>query len=110
MPRPSEAANNSRARNVARISAATAAAGVFSQASAAPSPTLPSPGLTRGLRGRAWVLSAAEIFLIGGVVLDQHAAIDSQRHAGDHARRSTRQKQNGVGDILWARTSGPTGS
>src|SRR5215472_4867477 len=86
MPRPSESANNSRTASVARISAATGAAGVPSQAAA--------------LDRAANRLSAAEIFLIGGIILDQHAAIDVERHAGDHARRATGQKQNGVGDVL----------
>src|SRR5207245_9483461 len=45
-------------------------------------------------------LSTPEIFLIRRVVFDQHAAIDGQRHAGDHARRVPRQKQDRIGDVL----------
>src|SRR5712692_9472670 len=135
MPRPSESANNNRARNVASIRSATALAGVFSQAAAAHSPPcrrstskrcfgsvvcfetrprallsmrkslmalteIPHPEeaaqrlsrrthnadpVNRQLPSHAsgavsaWNrLSSAEIFLIGGVVLDQHPAIDGQ--------------------------------
>src|SRR6516162_8978812 len=112
MPRPREAANNSRATRVARIKMVTPPAGVLTQATAAPSlallrspPRLSSPASWGGLgwgrrRDRAEALSTTEIFLIRGVVFNQHAAIDGQRDAGDHARRVTRQKQNRVGDIL----------
>src|SRR5215470_8677278 len=86
MPRPRAVANSTRAANVVRIRTATAPAGVFSQATA---PVCPANGLSR-----------TEIFLIRRIVLDQNAAIDGQRHAGDHARPITRKKQNGVGDIL----------
>src|SRR5271167_4066425 len=112
MPRPREAANNSLARNVVRIRTAIPPDGVFSQATAALSltrsrlpPPLPSPASGGGSgwgRAREGVgaLSTAEIFLIRNVVLDQHATIDGQRHAGDHTRRVTRQEQDGIGDIL----------
>src|SRR5208282_5711717 len=112
MPRPREAANNSLARNVVRIRTATPPDGVFSHATAALSltlsrlpPPLPSPVSGGGsgwgrVREGVGALSTAEIFLIRNVVLDQHATIDGQRHAGDHARRVTRQEQDGIGDIL----------
>src|SRR6516162_10216307 len=96
MPRPREAANNSRATRVARIKMVTPPAGVLTQATAALIP----PFSCWRARARAEALSTTEIFLIRGVVLNQHATIDGQRHAGDHARCVTRQKQNGVGDIL----------
>src|SRR5713101_2667566 len=41
-------------------------------------------------------LSRAEIFLIGGVVLDQDAAIHGQCHPGDHARRVAGQEQDRI--------------
>ena len=67
MPSPREAANSTRAANVIKIRAATTPEGVFSQA------TAPDPAASR--------LSATEIFLIKRVVLDQHTAIDVERHA-----------------------------
>src|SRR6516162_7043426 len=86
MPSPSEAANTSRATNVADIRAATPRGGVHSL-----------PNAPDGSRDR---LPAAEIFLIRRVVLDQYAAIELERHAGDHPWPVARQKQNGIGDIL----------
>src|ERR1700687_6206272 len=86
MPRPSEAEYTSLAANVAKISTATRPAGVFSGAIA-----------PDGSRDR---LSTAEIFLIRCVVLDQHAAVDGQRHTGDHARRVTREKQDRIGYVV----------
>src|SRR5260370_690619 len=97
MPRPRAEANSSRARKVAAINTATPPAGVFSHPATAPSLTLPR------LRGREWVgatLSAAEIFLIWGIVLDQHAAVYGQRYAGDHPRRVTGEKQDRGGNVL----------
>src|SRR5215469_7618518 len=86
MPSPREAANSTRAANVIKIRAATTPEGVFSQATAL------DPAASR--------LSATEIFLIKRVVLDQHTAIDVERHAGDHARGVTREEQDRVGDVL----------
>src|ERR1700752_4973835 len=86
MPSPRAPANARRTVNVVRIRAATAPDGVFSQANA------PDPAASR--------LSTTEIFLIRNVVLDQHAAVDGQRHAGDHACRIAGEEQNGVSDIL----------
>src|SRR6201993_413224 len=104
MPRPSAAANHNLIANVAAIRTATSATGVFSQAAAGPRarspPPIPSPAGGGGVGWRRSTLPAAEIFLIRCVVLDQHAAIDGQCDAGDHARRVTRQKQNGIGDVL----------
>src|SRR6516164_5024930 len=86
MPRSREAANNSRAAKVATIRTATAPAGVLNQVN------VPDRAASR--------LSTTEIFLIRRVVLDQHAAIDVERYAGDHARRVTREEQDGIRDIL----------
>src|SRR5215469_14131200 len=94
MPRPRAAAKASLARKVPSMRAATVPDGVFAQATApsllaTPRP-IPSPAGGGGFgwgpkKGRRSALSAAEIFLIRHVVLDQHAAVDGQRHAGDHA-------------------------
>src|SRR6516162_11734613 len=109
MPRPRAAAKASLARNVASIRAATVPEGVFARATApsllANPPSIPSPASGGGFgwgpkKERREALSATEIFLIGHVVLDQHAAVDGQRHAGDHACGRPGQEQDRVGDVL----------
>src|ERR1700747_490969 len=95
MPRPRAPANASRATKVTSISAVNPPDGVFTQAAALSHPLLRSPR-----RECSGALSTAEIFLIRRVVFDQHAAINSQRHTGDHACPVTGKKQNRVGDIL----------
>src|ERR1700730_1306696 len=98
MPSPRAEANSNRARNVAKMRAATPPAGVFSHAAAA---RIARP------RARSGILSRAEIFLIRRVILDQHAAVHGQGDTGVHARRVTGEEKDRVGDILGFAHSAP---